>query len=216
MGSLKRTHTIMYLTLTLLVCYSFTSASGDPNLAASCPDRPEGGAAWRSAMKTVCGQIESACSAGTSRPSCSCGVSHKAQSSKIDGEQDAGEVNVYPWQVGIVDRTRSNKLVCGGTLLSAYHVLTERSCAKPDRTSSSDYLVLVGEHGTTDSVPRLYAVSHSKRYAHTLSIGNDGYGLWIFILAERVTFSSVVAPICLPTSTSRLSLFEGEEVTVTG
>ena len=116
-------------------------------------------------------------------------------------------------KVGIV---KSNKLVCGGSLLSAYHVLTERSCAKPDRTSSADYLVLVGEHGTTDSVPRLYAVSHTKKYSHTLAIGNSGYGLWIFILAERVTFSSVVAPICLPTSTSRLSLFEGEEATVTG
>ena len=116
-------------------------------------------------------------------------------------------------KVGIV---KSNKLVCGGSLLSAYHVLTERSCARPERTSSADYLVLVGEHGTTDSVPRLYAVSHTKKYSHTLAIGNSGYGLWILILAERVTFSSVVAPICLPTSTSRLSLFEGEEVTVTG
>ena len=107
-------------------------------------------------------------------------------------------------KVGIVDRTRSNKLVCGGTLLSAYHVLTEYSCAKPDRTSSSDYLVLVGEHGTTDSVPRLYAVSHTKKI----------WSYRIITLAEPVTFSSVVAPICLPVSTS--SLYEGEEVTVTG
>ena len=107
-------------------------------------------------------------------------------------------------KVGIVDRTRSNKLVCGGTLLSAYHVLTAESCERDLSDRSADYLVLVGEHGTTDSVPRLYAVSHTKKI----------WSYRIITLAEPITFSSVVAPICLPVSTS--SLYEGEEVTVTG
>ena len=105
-------------------------------------------------------------------------------------------------KVGIVDRTRSNELRCGGSLLSAYHVLTAESCARPH--PSADFFVLVGEHGTTDSVPRLHAVSHTKKI----------WSYRIITLAEPVTFSSVVAPICLPTSTS--SLYDGEEVTVTG
>ena len=73
--------------------------------------------------------------------------------------------------------------------------------------------MLVGEHDTSDTDVDRRDVSKIRshpKYNHT----NADYDVSILFLTAPLTFSSSIAPICLPASTQ--SLYTGQVATVTG
>ena len=73
--------------------------------------------------------------------------------------------------------------------------------------------VLIGEHDTSDSIVDRRDVM--KITNHPKYENEDGhYDVGILFLSSTITFSSTIAPICLPTSTQ--SLYTGQVATVTG
>ena len=73
--------------------------------------------------------------------------------------------------------------------------------------------VLIGEHDTSDSIVDrrdVIKITNHPKYEN-----EDGhYDVGILFLSSTITFSSTIAPICLPTSTQ--SLYTGQVATVTG
>merc|ERR1712126_69134 len=156
---------------------------------------------------------ETTTTAGTAAPTtsgsstCSCGQVNRG--TRIVGGQET-EVNEYPWQVGLVSGSGTRPW-CGGSLISNQHVLTAAHCTAGGSTSS--IRVLVGEHDTSDSDANIVTISaindHPNYNSGTLD--ND-YS--ILTLSSPVTFSTNVAPVCLPAATS--NLYVGSVATVTG
>ena len=73
--------------------------------------------------------------------------------------------------------------------------------------------MLIGEHLTSDSIVDRRDVM--KITNHPKYENEDGhYDVGILFLSSTITFSSTIAPICLPTSTQ--SLYTGQVATVTG
>ena len=100
---------------------------------------------------------------------------------------------------------------CGGSLLSARHVLTAAHCTVG--SSPSSIRVLVGEHDTTDSVADIRSISAINDHP-SYDSGSLEYDYSILTLSDPVTFSRSMAPVCLPADVS--SLYTGEVATVTG
>ena len=73
--------------------------------------------------------------------------------------------------------------------------------------------MLVGEHNTADSVVDRREVSNIRSHPH-YNNDNADYDFSILFLTIPITFSSTVAPVCLPASTQ--SLYTGQVATVTG
>ena len=91
---------------------------------------------------------------------------------------------------------------CGGSLLSARHVLTAAHCTVGQ--SAASIRVLVGEHDTTDSEADIRTISAITDHPDYDSSNSFAYDFSILTLAEPLTFSSVVAPVCLPSLVSSL------------
>ena len=142
---------------------------------------------------------------------CTCGVANRA--TRIIGGTET-EVNEYPWQVGLVYpglNTNTTRPLCGGTIISAQHILTAAWCtAEPLRP----YLrVSVGEHDTTDTAMDLRTVSRIT--PHPQYIPNEfRNNIAILTLTEPLTFSRTMSPICLPADPT-LS-YAGDTAIVTG
>ena len=106
---------------------------------------------------------------------------------------------------------------CGGALISADHVLTAARCVEGQSPSSVE--VLLGQHSVSfkwsDSVTRLDVSSITLDPLYNISNGQND--LAILTLAQQATFSSKVAPICLPWSCGGHSDdYTGQVATVTG
>ena len=97
--------------------------------------------------------------------------------------------------------------------MSYYCVLIWKHILYGNRKYLLSLKVLVGEHDTSDSVVDRRVVSKIRnhpRYDHN----NGNYDFSILCLSFPLTFSSSIAPICLPASTQ--SLYTGQVATVTG
>merc|ERR1712121_35019 len=138
---------------------------------------------------------------------CSCGQVNRG--SRIVGGQET-EVNEYPWQVGLVS-SRGRRPFCGGSLISNQHVLTAAHCTAGGSTAS--IRVLLGEHDTSDSVAKIVTISAITNHPNynSRTFNND---FSILTLSSPVTFSNIVAPVCLPADMSEL--YVGRVATVTG
>ena len=73
--------------------------------------------------------------------------------------------------------------------------------------------MLIGEHDTSDTEVEIRDVSTIRNHPK-FNNENADFDYSILTLTSPITFSSVVAPVCLPASTQ--SLYTGQVATVTG
>ena len=71
----------------------------------------------------------------------------------------------------------------------------------------------MGEHDTSDSIADLRDVSKIRNHPR-YNFDTTDYDFSILFLTFSLTFSSTIAPLCLPASTQ--SLYTGQVATVTG
>ena len=120
-----------------------------------------------------------------------------------------------PWQVGLVNNG-GNIPFCGGTLISASHILTASHCIGSNPTSNT-FDVIVGEHSTTNSSDGTRheicrAVRHPS-YNSGSSLNND---FAIVHLEQPVELGNRAIPACLPTSSLSGQFLAGKSMKVSG
>ena len=113
----------------------------------------------------------------------------------MDRIVEGGEATQYslPWQVALVWKGR-NQPFCGGTLISANHVLTAAHCTKSD-----NFDIIVGEHSITDSSDgtrhEICNIKIHPEYNSPTPYNND---FSIVTLRTPVSLGARAVPACLP------------------
>lgn len=153
---------------------------------------------------------------------CTCGVANVPnRDNRIVGGSESRE-NKYPWMIRLVDLVSNG--YCGGSLISDQHVLTAAHCVvKGGQVRPlSIFAVDLGEHDYSDTGATRVTISEIIPYPKYM-IEDDGnnrtshvshYDIAVVKLSSPVTFSQIIAPVCLPAHT--MSNHAGKDAVVTG
>nr|QHB21569.1 venom S1 protease 24 [Platymeris rhadamanthus] len=149
---------------------------------------------------------------GTRKTTCPCGHLNKDQARIVGGRET--EINEFPFIAGI--RTQFSPFVfCGGTIISAYHVLTAAHCIEPRR--HEDFAVVLGDHNVYDSVDTKHSIVYNikKVIEHELydKQGLTEYDIALLTSEKEIKFSIFIEPACFPNSKINLV---GQRVKVIG
>lgn len=113
-------------------------------------------------------------------------------------DQIYGEWPSYALVNNLVSEERA--ILCGGTVVSDYHILTAAHCLL--ETTKYGVYVLLGEHKgpqTNDKYDVIYNVTHicrAKRFQ--IFIGHADYDFAVLTVDRRIQFNNHVQPACLP------------------
>uniref|UniRef100_A0A0K8WBX2 CLIP domain-containing serine protease n=1 Tax=Bactrocera latifrons TaxID=174628 RepID=A0A0K8WBX2_BACLA len=126
-----------------------------------------------------------------------CGYTHNTYKKIVGGE--VSKKGAWPWAVLLAypDGSASSPFKCGGTLVTARHIVTAAHCIRDDLA-----YVRLGEHDlSTDTETRHEDVNIVRKEAHPQynrrNGKNDVAVLW---LERNVKFRETISPICLPTA----------------
>ncbi|XP_030560691.1 venom serine protease Bi-VSP [Drosophila novamexicana] len=129
-----------------------------------------------------------------------CGATPKAAAfKKVVGGEPAKQ-GTWPWIALLgYDDGSSSPFKCGGTLITARHVITAAHCIRQDLT-----FVRLGEHDlTTDTEARHVDVPIAKYVSNPQYNSRIGRGdMAILYLERNVEFTDTIIPICMPSSPS--------------
>lgn len=143
----------------------------------------------------------------TTPPPMTCGVkaTNRSVSEFSVGKIIGGKISTpgaWPWQVAIMCKTCKSQ-DCGGTLVSAYHVVTAAHCVPSDTdTFIKDYKVRLGEHHFETTEGYEQDIDIAAVYTHAsygLAVSHDR-DIAVIKLASPAKFNSHVGPVCLQSS----------------
>ncbi|XP_073840716.1 venom protease-like [Musca autumnalis] len=117
---------------------------------------------------------------------------------KIVGGQPS-MVGAWPWMalIGYDDPYSASPFKCGGSLITARHVITAAHCV-----INTLKFVRLGEHDlTTDSEAQHVDINVVRSVKHPKYLKRTGHSdIAILYLEHNVAFTKSILPICLPTS----------------
>uniref|UniRef100_A0A0A1WQS9 CLIP domain-containing serine protease n=1 Tax=Zeugodacus cucurbitae TaxID=28588 RepID=A0A0A1WQS9_ZEUCU len=125
-----------------------------------------------------------------------CGLTHQS-SLKVVGGGDS-HIGAWPWMVLIgYDRYSLSPFRCGGSLITARHVLTAAHCILRDLS-----FVRLGEHDlSTETETKHVDIDVVKSVRHPNFGAQDRrYDIAVLYLEKNVEFTDYICPICLPSS----------------
>lgn len=126
-----------------------------------------------------------------------CGFSNNAYKKIVGGE--VSKKGAWPWitLIGYDDELSANPFKCGGTLVTARHVVTAAHCLRQDLT-----FVRLGEHDlTTDAEARHVDIPVVRTEKHPDYNTRNGHSdIAVLYLQRNVEFTEFISPICMPAS----------------
>ncbi|XP_036333142.1 venom serine protease [Rhagoletis pomonella] len=138
------------------------------------------------------------CRAYAQQQPCNCGWTTRT---RITNGREAAK-HEYPSMVALRDLTSSQRVFCGGSIISNRHIMTAAHCMRiqPDPRRIIAY---VGDHDLSTTSDSMFAVQHRiqqiivhPEYVSTVAIVANDMALLITI--ARIEWSRGVGPICLP------------------
>nr|QHB21581.1 venom S1 protease 45 [Platymeris rhadamanthus] len=144
--------------------------------------------------------------------SCKCGWTNKSPA-RIIGGKDASP-NEYPFMVGLILKV-NNSNVCGGSIITPYHILTAAHCFLSH--PGAPFSAVVGEHNFFKSnetrFTKVIDIEKTIAYPKYVNSTIEKYDIAIGVLKEKIVFNQAVGPVCLPNA--RINLL-GEYITAMG
>ncbi|CAG5123549.1 unnamed protein product, partial [Candidula unifasciata] len=118
--------------------------------------------------------------------------------SRIVGGIEA-QLSAWPWMVALVE---VGYLACGGSIINARIILTAAHCFSGESNDPSRWQAVAGKHYLLSVEPQQISVKINKIIVHedynNITQDND---IALLELAEALTFSTYIQPICIPDTT---------------
>nr|ATU82409.1 venom S1 protease with CUB domain 3 [Lethocerus distinctifemur] len=151
---------------------------------------------------------------GAVSTTCPCGWANKAELRVIGGKET--DINEYPFNVGLTRKGAASPH-CGGSIITAYHILTSAHCVSSFVNKPEALEVMIGEHNWKSQLETVHSsrVAVSKIEAHDEFLKNDKseFDIAMLVLSKKLEFNKYVGPVCLPNKQLNL---EGSYVKIIG